>query len=239
MSENEKDVAVSSNTLMSATTLGLVYVVLGFQSAYAQTRDIGPEILIGIQGAPSLGASNAKVTLIEFSDYECPRSGEYFNWTMRQVIDEFVHTGKVKYVYRDSPIESIHPLALKAAEGAYCAGEQGKYWEMHDRFFRNQASLEPKILPLHASMLGLDVPKFQQCLNSGKYTAKIRESVEEGKKAGVLGTPGFFIGLTDPNNRQIQARIYVDGRQPFNVFKEAIERLLSSPSEGEKETSHD
>jgi protein-disulfide isomerase len=177
-----------------------------------------------------MGANSAKVTIVEFSDYECPWSSEYFNWTMRDIVRDYVKTGKVKYVYRDFPIESIHPLALKAAEGARCAGDQGKYWEMHDRFFRNQSSIEPKILPLHAQMLGLNVAKFQQCLDSGTYTAKVRESVAEGEEAGVRGTPGFFLGLTDPNEPKLRALIYIEGRQPYQVFKEAIDKLLSTPS---------
>jgi len=181
-----------------------------------------------------MGAKSAKVTIVEFSDYQCPRSSEYFNWTMRQIVDDYVRTGKVKYVFRDFPLESIHPLALKAAEGAHCAGEQDKYWEMHDRLLRNQMAIDVKVLLLHAKMLGLDLPKFQQCLDSGKYTATVRESAVEGRRAGVPGTPGFFLGLTDPNEPVLKAVAYVDGAQPYTVFKEAIDRLLSPPK-GEAE----
>jgi protein-disulfide isomerase len=219
--------------------LSLVWLIPGAQSGLAQTSDIREGTLISVDGAPSMGANNAKVTMIEFSDYQCPHSSEYFILTMREIVKEYVKTGKVKYVYRDFPIESIHPLALKAAEGARCAGEQGKYWEMHDRFFRNQSSIEVKILPLHAVMLGLDVPKFQQCLDSSKYAAQVRESVAEGERAGVRGTPWFFLGLTDPNNSTLRAVAYVDGAQPYTVFKEAIDKLLSLPREQEPEKSHE
>jgi protein-disulfide isomerase len=218
---------VKAKTSMFAAVFVVACLVLGFQTGLAQTSEVEPGILISVDGAPSMGANDAKVTMVEFSDYQCPRSSEYFNWTMREIVNDYIKTGKVKYVYRDFPIESIHPLALKAAEGARCAGEQGKYWEMHDRFFRNQGSIGPEILPLHAMILGLDVAKFQQCLDSNRYTAKVRESVADGEKAGVRGTPGFFLGLTDPNNPKLQPITYVDGAQPYSVFKEAIDKLLS------------
>lgn len=215
---------------MSAVVLALVC-----QTGFAQSSDITEDVLIGIARAPSMGEKNTKVTMVEFSDYQCPRCGQYFNWTMKQVVDEYVKTGKLKYVFRDFPVESIHPLALKAAEGAHCAGEQGKYWEMHHRLLRNQMAIEAKLLPLHAQMLGLDVPKFQQCLDSGKYTAKVRESAAEGKKAGVRGTPWFFLGLTGPDETKLRPATFVEGAQPYAVFKEAIDKLLSrgrdSPTE--------
>jgi protein-disulfide isomerase len=196
-----------------------------FALVSAQSNDIRAEI--SVDGAPWLGDPKAKVTLVEFSDYQCPLSGQYFNATMDQVVAEYVKTGKVKYVFRDFPLESIHPLARKAAEAAHCAGEQGKYWEMHDRFLRNQMSVEAKVLPLHALVLGLDVPRFQQCLDSGASSATVRESVAAGKKIGVQGTPAFFLGLTDPNKLTLQAVTYIAGAQPYTVFKDAIEKLLS------------
>jgi len=228
---------MKTKTPMLAQVLVLTWLIPSSPTALAQTTDIGSEIHISVAGAPSMGDKSAKVTMVEFSDYQCPLSSQHFNWTMRQIVDEYIKTGKLKYVFRDFPIESIHPLALKAAEGALCSGEQGKYWEMHDRFFRNQMSIEAKVLPLHALMLGLDVPKFQECLDSGKYPAKIRESVAEGEKAGLQGTPGFFLGLTDQNSPKLRVITYVDGAQPYTVFKEAIDKLLSLPMDEEKERS--
>jgi len=193
---------------------------------FAQSSEIRTEI--SIDGAPWLGDPKAKVTLVEFSDYECPLSGQYFNWTMRQIVDDYVKTGKVKYVIRDFPLESIHPLAEKAAEAAHCAGEQGKYWAMHDRLLNNQASLQPEILPLHADVLRLNGPKFRQCLGSNRYTNAVRESAALAKTAGSQGTPAFFLGLTDPDGSKLQAVTYIAGAQPYAIFKETIEELLSS-----------
>ena len=148
---------------------------------------------------------------------------------MPQIETEYIKTGKLKYVVRDFPLEAIHKEAFKAAEAAHCAGEQGKYWEMHDRLYNNQRALGPKDLPQHAQALGLDVPKFQQCLESGKHAARIRKDLEEGQQAGVTGTPGFFLGLTEPNDPRVKVLRVLKGAQPYSSFKNTIDALLSSP----------
>ena len=147
---------------------------------------------------------------------------------MPQIEREYIKTGKLKYVARDFPLESIHPLAFKAAEAAHCAGEQGKYWEMHSRLFENQRALSLKDLPQHAQALGLDAPKFQQCLESGKYASRIRKDLADGQKAGITGTPGFFLGVTEPNDPKVKALRVLKGAQPYASFKDAIDSLLSS-----------
>ena len=147
---------------------------------------------------------------------------------MPQIESEYIKTGKLKYVARDFPLESIHKEAFKAAEAAHCAGEQGAYWEMHTRLFANQRALGPKELPQHAQGLGLDVPKFQQCLESGKYASRIRKDLADGQKAGVTGTPGFFLGVTESNDPNVKVLRVLKGAQPYASFKEAIESLLSS-----------
>ncbi len=147
---------------------------------------------------------------------------------MPQIETEYIKTGKVKYVVLDFPLESIHKNAFKAAEAARCAGDQGKFWEMHDRLFANQQALAPNNLPQHAQALGLDVPTFQQCLDGGKYAAEIRKDLAEGQKAGVTGTPGFFLGMTSPNDSKVKTLKVLKGAQPYASFKEAIDSLLSS-----------
>ena len=222
---------MNNRKTLAAIVLALTFVNVGPRIGYAQSSNVTEYISINLEGAPTMGERTAKVTMVEFSDYQCPLSSRYFNLTMEQLVKDYVKTGKVQYVFRDFPLDSIHPLAKKAAEAAHCAGEQGKYWEMHDRFFRNQMSIGPELLPLHAKMLGLDVTRFQQCLDSGRYAANVREDTAEGKKAGVQGTPGFFLGLTDPNGTRLKAVTFVNGAQPYNTFKEAIDKLLSQTSE--------
>jgi protein-disulfide isomerase len=131
----------------------------------------------------------------------------------------------------DLPLESIHKLAFKAAEAANCAGEQGKYWEMHDRLFANQKTLEP--WKSHAEALGLDVSRFEECLNAGKQAEEIRKDMAEGQKAGVTGTPTFFLGYTDPSSSKVKTLMRFTGAQPFSAFKAQIDRLLAEPPKTE------
>ena len=128
---------------------------------------------------------------------------------------------------RDLPLEAIHPFAMKAAEATHCAGEQGKYWEMHDRLFSNQRELSRPDLSKHAQALGLNVGTFDQCLDTGKSTARVRKDIADAEKVQTSGTPTFFIGLTDSNSSQIKGTRIV-GAVPYQTFKDAIDRLLSS-----------
>jgi protein-disulfide isomerase len=140
---------------------------------------------------------------------------------------EYIQTGKVKYVIRDLPLESIHPLAMKAAEATHCAGDQGKYWEMHDRLFANQREIARPDLSKHAQALALDVAAFDQCLDNGKSAARIRKDMAQAQSLQVNGTPTFFLGVTDPNSSQVKG-VRMSGAQPYQAFKAAIDRLLSS-----------
>jgi protein-disulfide isomerase len=122
----------------------------------------------------------------------------------------------------------MHKQAFKAAEAANCAAEQGKYWEMHSWIFANPKGLGSEDLSRHAQALGLDLGRFQQCLDSGKQADEIRTDIADGRQAGVRGTPTFFLGLTNPNDSKVIALITLRGAKPFPSFKEAIESLLSS-----------
>ena len=127
---------------------------------------------------------------------------------------------------KDFPLESIHNNAFKAAEATRCAQEQGKYWEMHERLFTNQGALGPDDLPGHAGAVGLDVPKFQRCLDDDRYAAQIRKDMADGQQAGVTGTPAFFLGLTNPNGKIKTLRV-ITGAQAYPGFKAAIDSLLA------------
>ncbi len=161
------------------------------------------------------GDSNAPVIIIEFSDYECPFCGRYFQQTYPQIVKEYVDTGKVKIVFRDFPL-SFHENAQKAGEAAECAGEQGKYWEMHDKLFENQQALGIVNLKQYAKELGLNTKAFDDCLDSGKMASEIQKDFEDGQNAGVSGTPAFFIN-----------GIALTGAQPFEAFKQIIEQELN------------
>ena len=138
-------------------------------------------------------------------------------------------TGKLTYVARDFPLETIHPLARKAAEAFWCASAQGKGGEMHDRLFAHQQQLQPEALGKHAEALGLDVQAFQACLDSSQYTAKIHKSLRDGQKIGVTGTPAFLLGSTQGDGAEVKAVKFLIGALPFDMFKANIDKLLDAP----------
>jgi len=144
-----------------------------------------------------------------------------------QIEKEYVDTGKIRYFFLDFPLK-FHAQAFKAAEAAECAGEQGKFWEMHNKIFENQRALSPEDLSKDAEAVGVDMPKFKACLDSGKYAEKIKKDIAEGQKAGVTGTPTSLLGWIEPDGKNIKAVKIIIGAQPYTVFKEAIEGLLKT-----------
>lgn len=179
---------------------------------------------VSISGNPIMGKKDAPITLIEFSDYQCPFCRRFFQTTLPALQAEYIDTGKVRYVFRDFPLDGIHPQARKAAEAAQCAGEQDKYWAMHDLLFQNQQALQVEHLKTYARRLDLDPTAFGDCLEQGRYTAEVQKDLEDGTTAGVRGTPAFFLGRTGPDDT-IQG-VLISGAQPLTVFRQAIERLL-------------
>jgi protein-disulfide isomerase len=183
---------------------------------------------LSVDGAPMKGNKNAQVTLVEFTDYQCPFCGRHVRETWPQIEKDYVAKGKVKFVVREFPLESLHKNAFKAAEAAQCAAEQGKYFEMHDRLFANQNALETAQLPEHAAAIGLNAQKFKECMDSGKYAAQVRKDLAEGAKLGVTGTPTFFVGLTDPKDpKTVKSIRVIKGAQGYSAFQGTIDELLS------------
>lgn len=163
------------------------------------------------------GAREAPVTIVEFSDFQCPFC-KNATATVKQVMDKY--PGKVKWVFRDFPLPAIHPAAPKAHEAARCAAEQGKFWEYHDILFDKSPRQNPDDLKQYARDLKLDTSTFAQCLESGKHEAAVTKDVEEGARLGVTGTPTFFI-----NGRQLV------GAQPLTAFQKIIDgELAKKPS---------
>jgi protein-disulfide isomerase len=184
--------------------------------------------VVTVAGGAIHGKQDARVTIVEFSDYQCVFCGRHSRDTFPQIDREYIQTGRVRYVVRDFPIESIHPQAFKAHEAAHCAGEQGKHWAMHEKLFSNQRAMSASDLTAHAQSLGLEMPRFEKCLASGQYAPRIRQSFEEGRRLGVRATPTFFIGLAEPNNSTVKALQRVIGAQPYSAFKAAIDQVLSA-----------
>jgi protein-disulfide isomerase len=141
---------------------------------------------------------------------------------------EYIATGKLQYVARDFPLETIHKFARKASEAFWCANDQGKGGEMYDQLFANQQQLQPEALEQHAEALGLDVQAFKTCLGSSKYTDKINASLKDGQKVGVTGTPAFLLGYTQGDGSEVKAVKFLVGALPFDTFKEHIDKLLDA-----------
>ena len=173
------------------------------------------------------GNKSAPVTMIEFSDYQCPFCKRHFQQTVPALIKDYVDTGKVRYAFRDFPLAQIHPLATKAAEAARCAGEQGKYWEMHDRLFANQDALEGEKLPEHAKAIGIDEPKFRKCMDEGRSASAVKQDLEAGTQIGIRGTPAIVLGVTDGD--QVKNAVLIRGAHPLATFKAEIDKMLSPP----------
>lgn len=185
-------------------------------------------IVLNVKSDPFRGKKDAKLSIIEFSDYECPPCGYHVREVLPQMAKDYIKTGKVRYIVRDFPLESIHKNAFNAAEAARCAREQGKFWEMHERLFANQKALGLKDLTEHAKALGLDLPKFQHCLESEKYAKAIRKDMADGTKIGVKVTPTFLLGITEPKNTNIKVLRVLEGAAQYESFKGIIDSLLSS-----------
>ncbi len=186
---------------------------------------------VDLAGAAVKGSADAPVTLVEFTDYQCPFCRRHFQTTMPQIVKAYVDTGKVRYVLKEFPIPSLHPDAPKAAEGALCAGDQGAYWKMHDAIFQNPRAVSPDQLKEKATALGLDVAIFSDCLDGSKYQEQVNADQRAGQKLGVRGTPSFLLGRTDPANPdKIKATKFIRGAQGYAAFKQAIDELLKPSS---------
>lgn len=172
-----------------------------------------PRIEVSVDTDASKGSAKAPITLVEFSDFQCPFCKRARD-TVKQIIDTYGN--KVHYVFRDFPL-SFHQQAHKAAEAAECAGEQGKYWEYNAKLFDAQGAQDVDHLKQYAKEFKLNSKKFDDCLDSGKMSAEVDKDAQEGSKAGVTGTPAYFIN-----------GIFVSGAQPFEKFKSIIDEELAN-----------
>jgi protein-disulfide isomerase len=190
------------------------------------------EQVMSIGSSPFKGQADATVTLVEFSDYQCPYCARNYREVMPELLKQYAENGKLKYVMRENPIPSLHRDAVQASLAALCAKEQGSYWEMHDMLFDNQQQLSTDRLKAYAAYLGLNAEQFDPCLDFKKYQQQITADIASGKKLGVRGTPGFVLGLTDPDDPdKAYMSIFIKGAQPLATFRQAIDGLLQSVEE--------
>ena len=155
---------------------------------------------IDISGQPIQGTPEANVVIVEFFDYQCPACGRQARDILPELRKNYIETGKIAYVYMDFPLETIHPLAFQAAEAAACAGDQGKYLEMHSTLFTNQGRLREHDLYDHAESLGLDISASQDCMVPPAHADGIRSDIALGESLGARRTPSIFLTVRDADN---------------------------------------
>ncbi len=195
----------------------------------APTEDLTPR-KVSVDNDPIMGNTDAKVTIIEFSDYECPFCKMFYDQTLPQLKKDYIDTGKAKLVYRDLPL-SFHANAHKEAEAAECARDQGgdiSYFKYHDEIFKrttsNGTGLALDQLPIIAQDLGLDSAQFTNCFDSGKYKDEVNKDIADATTYGATATPTFFIGKSSSSGIFFGTK--VTGAQPFSVFKSVIDQQL-------------
>ena len=190
-----------------ATLRGRAKVVVNLKAPPVQ------RVAVSVQGAPFKGGAKAPVTIVEFSDFHCPFCRQVVA-TLAKI--ESRYGNKIKLVFRDFPIESLHPGASKAHTAARCAGEQGKFWAYHDKLFAAPPKSSPAMFKELARQVGLEPTAFEKCQGSGKYDAAVKKDLEEGNRIGVTGTPAFFI-----NGRPLT------GAQPLEAFARLVDEELA------------
>ncbi|MDB4348592.1 DsbA family protein [bacterium] len=184
---------------------------------------------ISSENNPVIGNPDAPITIIEFSDFQCPFCAKFHMQTLPTIMDEYINKGIVKLVFRDFPIQNIHPNAVPASIAAECANEQGKFEQMYHMLFEKQkewSNLETSYaitaFNQYASEIQLDEEKFDSCIKNVKYIEEVQKDLNEGRTYGVTGTPGFFIGNEEIGFMELK------GAQPFESFKKIIDIQLKN-----------
>jgi len=186
---------------------------------FKAVRDAQPGMIIDISDAPVKGNTDTAVVLIEFSDYECPYCARHATEVLPYIESELIATGKVRYAFLNNPLP-MHANARLFAAAAVCAGEQDRYWEMHDAFFKtkpaDRAGVMDMLLPLQ-----IDAKKLSDCVEGNAAAKKIDKDVEIAQRLGLTGTPAFAVGVIEDSNK-VTVRKFVQGAQPMEVFQSAI-----------------
>ncbi len=182
---------------------------------------------VNISQASVKGSDNAKYAVVEMSDFQCPYCARYSTQTYPRLMQDYVDTGKIKYAFMDFPLISLHKQARKAAEIARCAGDQGKFWEMHDQLFARFQEIEKQDWTNFGTVIGLDSDEFSACVDSSKYAEAVTQDMTVANKLGVRGTPTFVLGELAEDGVTVKGWKMGSGAQPFQIFQQELEAMLS------------
>jgi len=198
-------------------------VAIGGDSAPA-AGDSAPVVRLALPpGELALGRAAAPLTMIEFTDYQCPYCRRFQAEVWPKLKHEYIDTGKLRYIARDLPL-AIHAAAAPAAEAAHCAGEQGRFWDMHAALLGGPADLGSGGIERRAHALGLDLTRFDECLARAKYSAVIAAHAQQADAAGIDGTPGFVVGRAAHGEL---TGVRVEGALPYEQFDALLRKLLA------------
>jgi len=204
----------------------LLQGALGGRQAGPPPPVVPESIELSVANSYAKGGAGSRLVLVEFSDFQCPFCARHAKQTLPQIEREYVDTGKILYVMRNLPLEAIHPDAVRAAVAAECAGDQGKYWQMHEKLFVNQQALGAADVARYAQEAGVEPSKFKECMDADTHGAKVRKDLADAQAAGITGTPTFFLGFAEGGGKVKVVR-RIQGAQPYPVFKAAIDGLLA------------
>lgn len=189
-----------------------------FAEEFAQAEPIDV-----LKSASAIGAANARVALVEFSDYQCPFCGRHASDTVNTIRKNFVDSGVLRYVFVNLPLEQLHPFAVKAAYAAECAGAEGKFWQMHDRLFTNPKALSDTVISRYAIELDLNKERFNGCVAGPAVATKVENDLAVAARLGITSTPTFVLG--EIRDGKIAPVRKIRGAVPYEVFRKNIEEL--------------
>lgn len=180
--------------------------------------------VIDLKGSPMRGSGNAKVAIVEYTDYWCGFCARFATQTMPEILKSYIETGKVRYYLKDFAAQR----GPHVAQAAWCAADQNKYWQMHDTLFAHYGKYDDKELVSYAAQVGADPTLFQKCVASGSHAADVQKGMDSGSQIGIDGTPTFLIGAIDPAAPdQMKTVVRVVGAQPLDAFKAALDSVLA------------
>ncbi len=177
-----------------------------------------------MEGAPMLGSKDAPITMVEFSDYQCPFCQRFHLQVYNEIKKDYIDTGKVRFYSRDLPIDQIHPNAMRAAQAGRCAGDQGQFWTLRDIMSAHPDNLDLNSLVADASLVKINPDTFRACIESGKYKEAVKSDLLEAMKIGADGTPSFVVGKSTPDG--VDGEIIV-GAQPYSLFQAKFKSLAA------------